>query len=174
MIQLFAAGFAPTGWILCDGATYQIEQLQYLYVVIGNRFGGDPDKGEFKVPDLRGVTVVGSGNGYVFGDVGGNETIVLDPSHLAAHTHNATSAFQMMGTNAPANTSDPTGTFPAVTADDRYAPLPKIPQQMAAINDSGITNTAGNDIPEKINMMMPYMPLTYMISFMGIYPARKS
>jgi len=40
-IELFPFGFAPYGWLLCNGATLQIMQNQALYSLIGIKFGGN-------------------------------------------------------------------------------------------------------------------------------------
>ncbi len=50
-IQLFALGFAPYGWQLCDGTICQIAPNQALYALIGNKFGGTPGQ-NFAVPNL--------------------------------------------------------------------------------------------------------------------------
>ncbi len=50
-IQLFALGFAPVDWKLCDGTVYPISQNQALYALIGNKFGGITGQ-TFAVPNL--------------------------------------------------------------------------------------------------------------------------
>lgn len=50
-IQLFALGYAPLDWQLCDGTTFQVAQNQALYSLIGNRFGGNAGQ-TFSVPNL--------------------------------------------------------------------------------------------------------------------------
>jgi microcystin-dependent protein len=43
---------APTGFLLCDGSSYEIDDYPDLYAVIGNNYGFDGRK--FRVPDMRG------------------------------------------------------------------------------------------------------------------------
>lgn len=50
-IQLFAFGYAPQGFALCNGATLQVSQNQALFSLIGNKFGGD-GKINFQLPNL--------------------------------------------------------------------------------------------------------------------------
>ena len=50
-IQLFALGFAPYDWQLCDGTQFQVSQNQALYSLIGNKFGGTTGQ-TFAVPNL--------------------------------------------------------------------------------------------------------------------------
>lgn len=56
-VALFPYGYAPIGWILCDGRTLNIQQNAALYSLLGFRFGGD-GKINFKIPDLRNVSPV--------------------------------------------------------------------------------------------------------------------
>lgn len=50
---------AQAGWLVCDGANYKIQDYQALYHAIGTVYGGNSKKGEFKVPDFRGVFLRG-------------------------------------------------------------------------------------------------------------------
>jgi microcystin-dependent protein len=83
----------PDGYLLCDGSPYSPKEEKYkeLYQKLGNRFGGDPNV-SFKVPDVRGRFVLGSGDGKGlqernFGKEGGSETVKLTPDNLPAHVH---------------------------------------------------------------------------------------
>lgn len=51
LIQLFAFGFAPMGWQLCDGSSLSIAQHSALYSLLGNRFGGDLSN--FNLPNMQ-------------------------------------------------------------------------------------------------------------------------
>jgi microcystin-dependent protein len=50
-IRLFAFGFAPTGWALCNGQSMVIAQNQALYSLIGIQFGGNTTN--FNLPKLN-------------------------------------------------------------------------------------------------------------------------
>jgi microcystin-dependent protein len=56
----FAGAAAPMGWLLCDGAAYEIASFPKLFAVIGTRYGGDGVT-SFCVPDLRGRVAAGVG-----------------------------------------------------------------------------------------------------------------
>lgn len=56
--------FAPAGWAFCNGQTLPINQYQALYALIGSTYGGD-DKSTFRLPDLRGRTIVGASSSAV-------------------------------------------------------------------------------------------------------------
>lgn len=53
-IQLFAFGFAPQGWLPCNGQTLQIMQNQALFSLLGITYGGD-GRTTFGLPDLNGA-----------------------------------------------------------------------------------------------------------------------
>ena len=53
-IQLFAFGFAPQGWLPCNGQTLQINQNPALYALLGVTYGGD-GRTTFALPDLNGA-----------------------------------------------------------------------------------------------------------------------
>ena len=49
---------APTGWLLCDGSSYNQLDYQLLFGVVGNDYArpGDISSTTFRVPDMRGST----------------------------------------------------------------------------------------------------------------------
>ena len=61
-IRPFALGFAPKNWLVCDGSPLKIGSNTALFSICGFRFGGD-DRDTFALPDLRGFTPVGAGDG---------------------------------------------------------------------------------------------------------------
>jgi microcystin-dependent protein len=62
-IRPFALGFAPKDWYVCDGSTLKIRSdTAPLFSVCGLKFGGE-GRDTFELPDLRGFTPVGAGDG---------------------------------------------------------------------------------------------------------------
>jgi hypothetical protein len=53
VIQVFIGDQLPSGWLWCDGRTYNDSAYPKLATVIGNNFGS-AEGDTFKVPDLRG------------------------------------------------------------------------------------------------------------------------
>ena len=51
------------GWMVCDGRTLRIGAFPDLYAVLGTLYGGDAQRGTFRLPDLRGVFVRGVDHG---------------------------------------------------------------------------------------------------------------
>jgi microcystin-dependent protein len=90
-IRIFAGNYAPAGWLLCEGQTLQVSQYQALFAVIGDIYGGDGTN-TFMLPDLRGRTVVGIGQGpnltnRNIGEKDGEESVTLDATEIPSHAH---------------------------------------------------------------------------------------
>lgn len=80
----------PAGYLLCDGATYLKSAYPALWAVLNVAF--EVSGTQFKVPDLRGRTVIGSGQGTgltnrAVGATVGNETHQLTTAEMPAHSH---------------------------------------------------------------------------------------
>ncbi len=54
-IELYPFGFAPMGWMECNGATLKISTNQALYSLLGTMYGGD-GRTTFGIPDLRNAS----------------------------------------------------------------------------------------------------------------------
>lgn len=92
-IVMYSSTIAPTGWVACNGATFDGTNAIYakLYSIIGLSYGGTVSTA-FKVPDLSGRVPVGFGAGSgltsrALNDQGGAETHVLTEAQLASHNH---------------------------------------------------------------------------------------
>lgn len=93
-IQLFAFGYAPPSWQLCDGSLLQIRQFSPLYALIGSAYGGN-GVDNFRVPNLigRATCQAGAGLGTTprnLGDTFGTAQVVLDSTTAPPHTHGLT------------------------------------------------------------------------------------
>jgi microcystin-dependent protein len=51
-VRIFAFGFAPPGWVPCDGRLLAIDDHQPLFSLIGWHYGGD-GRSTFALPDRR-------------------------------------------------------------------------------------------------------------------------
>lgn len=88
-IVMFGGTVAPTGWALCNGASYTTAAQPDLFGAIGYEFGGSA--GNFNVPNFSDkfpLGVSGAANKTI-GDTGGSHSKTLTISHLFAHTHTA-------------------------------------------------------------------------------------
>uniref|UniRef100_A0A0G4FSR3 Phage tail collar domain-containing protein n=1 Tax=Chromera velia CCMP2878 TaxID=1169474 RepID=A0A0G4FSR3_9ALVE len=94
-IVAMASSEVPEGFLFCDGST--ISRLDYvsLFKVVGETFGAGDGSSTFNLPDLRGRTLIGHGQGVglterVVGSTGGNETHKLSESEMPSHSHSVT------------------------------------------------------------------------------------
>ena len=49
-----------SNWIACNGSEFKVSDYPDLFGIIGYLYGGDKDKGVFKVPDYRGCFLRGT------------------------------------------------------------------------------------------------------------------
>lgn len=116
-IVIHAGSSAPTGWLVCDGASYSTVTYSNLFNSIGYQFGGSGTS--FNVPNLKGRVVVGIDGAQtqfdVRGETGGEMT----------HQHSAS------------NSGETAATTGSLTANSGGA--------NAGNNTSGHTFNAGND-----------------------------
>jgi microcystin-dependent protein len=197
-IRLFAGDFAPKTWALCQGQTLPINTNQALFSLLGTIYGGDGVT-TFKLPDLRGRTVIGTGQGtglsyYTIGQMGGTTTVALTSAQIPQHTHIATitagqgtggGSATLFGVNDVGGQSQPGGNFLSQDnsgsgAATYAAPSSGTPVAMApnSISASDINvpaplisvGMAGGSQPH--NNMMPSIVANYIICLRGIYPSR--
>lgn len=92
-ILAYPSDTAPsTSFMLCDGQTLNASVNTIyadLYTLIGNTYGG-LNNTNFKLPDIKGRTIVGknsSGTFSTLGQAGGAETHTLTVTQIPSHTH---------------------------------------------------------------------------------------
>lgn len=74
VVWAYGGTAAPTGWLLCDGASLLRSSFADLFTAIGTAYGS-VDGTHFNVPDLRGRFPLGkatSGTGSTLGGTGGS------------------------------------------------------------------------------------------------------
>ena len=103
MVFEFGGTSTPSGMIPCDGRVLSIAQYGQLFQVIGTTYGGNGVT-TFAVPDLRGRTIVGAGDGPgtsggTVGTVSGQEYNTLSLINLPTN---------MGGTAVPIDNQGPT------------------------------------------------------------------
>lgn len=95
VVQMWAglADKIPNNYLLCNGASFDIEKYPELYKVVGTSFNSNsvPPK-QFRVPDLRRRFVTGYDNNYTeyntIGKTGGEASHTLSESEIPSHSHN--------------------------------------------------------------------------------------
>lgn len=79
-ISMYAGASAPTGALLCNGATVSQATYALLFAIIGHTFGADPGGGNFILPNLVNRMPVGAGGTYALGATGGESSHALTAS----------------------------------------------------------------------------------------------
>lgn len=124
MINPYAGSTVPTGWLACDGTAYDSvsanPEYADLYTAIGNTWGGS-DGTDFKVPDLRGRTLIADATGTVTEDISaGSVSVGADTLEVTSNDSKWITgmlvAFSSTGTG-PAGVSDGSSYYVIRTSD---------------------------------------------------------
>jgi microcystin-dependent protein len=166
VITAFAGSTAPTGYLLCNGATVSRATYASLFAIIGTTYGSGDGSTTFAVPDLRSKMIVGVGQGSgltnrTLASSGGIETKTLAISEMPSHNHSINDpghAHSQTTVNDDFNNSG--GNPPGFSADGAGS------RTWTNINTSttGITiNSTGSGTA--FNIMNPFLALNYIIKF---------
>lgn len=153
----YATQDIPDGCLQCDGNTYDRVDYPRLYALLDSVYVVDADT--FKVPDLRGMVIIGAGAGGAFtersnGDTGGEETHMLTTDEMPSHSHTNSPHFHTY--NYPTINLD----LEAVGVPDIFgAGNPPIPLFTSA--ESITIDNTGSDEPH--NNMQPFHAIRYCI-----------
>lgn len=179
--------WAPRGWAFCHGQLMAISENDALFSLIGTTYGGD-GRTTFKLPDLRGRTPIGAGQGagtsfYPQGASLGQESVTLDVLHMPTHNHVASTA--NLEAMIAASTSEGTVDTPAPTLvpakmmtnagrtdvpTKGYAEGADTTLHPGAVTgDIIIGNTGGN---QAFEVVQPVQAIQYIICVAGIFPPR--
>jgi len=169
-IRIFAGSFAPTGWALCDGQLLPIAQNAALFSLLGTTYGGNGTV-NFALPDLRGRTAMGVGNGHVEGERGGEETHILTLAELPTHTH---ALINMLitgkGNSAAGDKDSPAANYYAKNpARGNEFNTQSNAQGANIVLSVGTINNIGGG--QSHNNMAPYTTLSFIIAIEGFFPS---
>jgi microcystin-dependent protein len=167
-IRPWACNFAPRGWFMCQGQLLPISQFTALFSLLGTNYGGNGTT-TFALPDLRSRVPMKygtdpSGNNYVIGQDGGEETITLQSQQMPIHTHN------VFGTSANAGKSSPTAGFALGTAPQGHAFYAPGASANQPINAATASTYAGGG--QAHTNIQPYLAINWCIAYQGIFPSR--
>ncbi|THJ34026.1 hypothetical protein E8K88_08010 [Lampropedia aestuarii] len=175
--QLFLMGsnFCPSGSVPANGAALSVASNSALYSLLGTQFGGDGQH-TFKLPDLRGRSPIGAGQGasssYYVGEYGGSEHASLTHSNLPSHTHQINSlATAAASTKAATHSTPAPDRVPAQTMNaGGYIAADQADTELGGIATTSTASVVGSQQPFSIRD--PYLVMTWCIVTNGIYPSR--
>lgn len=182
-IRVFPYGFAPSGWMNCDGTILNIMQNQALFSLLGNAFGGNGTS-TFALPDLRGRVAVHPNPQaadtarmqIARAEQKGQENCTLAAAELPLHTH------VPLASNAVGQTSSISTTTGSVTVGNYWAAggtgtgqqnlyaAVSSSTPLVAMNPSSVKNAGGGQGHAN---MQPFQPVRYCIAVQGIYPSHQ-
>lgn len=160
---MFALNFAPHGFLPCDGLTVPLQSYQSLFQVIGKVFGGNGTT-NFRLPNLQGVAPMHWGSApdlspRNLGDSGGETTVLLTPSTMAAHNHSPAASLS-------STAQQPAGLMFSTRGDVRPAPNFYASKMVNPLPmNAGALANSGGGLPH--NNLMPYQVLTFCICTAG-------
>lgn len=183
-IRPFAFGFVPQGWLACAGQLLPISQYTPLFSILTTTYGGD-GTATFQLPNLAGITPVGSGispttGAWPLGGKTGSETVALTSAEIPSHNHAVT-----METVPPTGVQNNTLATPVggsswlshpltITGPDHAAAIFNMTPSTAGNLDTTLhpstVGVAGSSAPHENRQ--PYLAIQYCICNEGMYPTR--
>ncbi len=170
--MLFGGNFCPRGWAKAEGQLLAISSYEALFSLYGTIYGGD-GRTSFGLPDLRGRTPIGAGQGdglttrALGARVGTDQPFVLTVATMPAHNH------KFRGYNQPADKAGPGGKYLAqpvqTPTGDGAANIytTATPNRTMAAD---MLTSIGSGTP--VRALRPVSALQWCVAMTGIYPSR--
>ena len=170
----FGGSSSPDGYLVCDGSTVSRDTYQRLFSIISTVYGVGDGATTFNLPDLRGRTLVGSGQQlgatlFNLGNSGGSETHQLQVNELPSHNHTGTTntdgAHNHSISSQVQKTSNntPDGLDGTANEIDNINTITRNTSTNGDHTHSFTTNDTGNNDPH--NIMQPYLVINYIIRY---------
>lgn len=167
-IRMFSGGFAPQGWMECNGQILPISQYQALYSILGPVYGGNGTT-TFALPNLNGRVPMhfgqGPGQPHAIGESAGLSGVTLTVDQMPAHSHSARLKGASQG-----NRDSPAGNVPGVASGNKAYCQASGGALANMDGQSVVIGNAGESTPHE--NMQPYLTTTFIICMVGIYPSR--
>ena len=171
-LSLNGYSFCPRGTVGADGQLLPINQNQALFSLYGTTFGGD-GRTTFGIPDLRGRTVIGVGNGpgltpRQMGQKSGAETVTLNTTQIPSHSHTG----QVRSENtAPADTGNAAGNALGRTTTAIYSDT-AAPSAAGALHPGTLNIDVSGGGNQSHPNMQPFLVMRYCVATVGVFPSR--
>jgi microcystin-dependent protein len=169
-VFMFAWDFAAKNYALAQGQLMAINQNQALFSVLGTTYGGNGQT-NFALPDLRGRTFIGWGQGpglssNNLGEQIGTEKVTLLQNNLPSHSHtaNVNNTAATVGV-AASNTVLSQGPIVAASQVTTYSGA----GANASLNPGALANTGSN---QSLSILQPYLAINYSVCLFGLFPSR--
>ena|ERR1700722_10435059 len=169
-IFMFGWNFAAKNYQLAQGQILAINQNQALFSILGTTYGGNGQT-TFALPDLRGRTYIGWGDGLgltgnTLGEQIGVEKVTLLQSNLPAHNHTANVNNTAATIGVPASN--------AVLSQGPIVPGSQVTTYSTAAPDStlnvgALANNGGN---QPLSVLQPYLAINFSVCVIGLFPSR--
>lgn len=161
--------FCPRGFASAEGQLLPISSNQSLFSLLGNTYGGD-GRTTFALPDLRGRSIISSGQGPGLTNIkqgmkGGSENFQLSKNQLPPHTHTAS----LKASNSNANAATPENNFLGNGSRTDLYQTTATPQVELNTASVSVGSTGGG---QAVLKRSPYIALKACIALTGIYPSR--
>lgn len=172
-VTMFAGTFAPKSWAFCNGQTINIASNTALFSILGTTYGGNGTT-TFQLPNTKGRTVVGSGQGpglsmYNLGQTAGTYSQTISSTQMPAHVHPVSISAHNPSTDDDATVSTPAGSVYA--RDTNISPYDSNQSANGGTFPAQLNMTnMGNNAP--VATMRPMLGMNYIICQYGVFPAR--
>lgn len=172
-IRMFAGGYSPRNWTICDGQLLDIGQFSSLFAVMGTTYGGDGRK-YFGLPNLKDRVPMGNGTGpglspRIPGYGGGSSLITLTQEQMPSHNH------QLSATLDEADQKTPFGNALAKGKGRSLGPR-KIPLNLYnervrdhAMSEYAVQPEGGS---QSHSNMQPYIGIYFILCVIGAFAPR--
>jgi microcystin-dependent protein len=172
-IRMFAGTFSPRTWAFCNAQLLPIAQNTALFSILGTTYGGNGQT-TFGLPDFRGRTAVGTGQGpglsnIVLGQVAGTENVTLTTGNMPAHNHPLTGAVTPQAINDAEGLTDSPGNARLGGATAYTTAASPLVNMLPAVSTLAV-GTNGSSQP--FSILPPYLGMNYIICMFGIFPSR--
>lgn len=182
-IRAVGFNFAPRSWTMCHGQILSIAQNTSLFSLVGTFYGGD-GRTSFGIPELRGRTPIGFGQGpglanYRMGELPGASTNTLVASNLPQSSSSPIYANAQVPAGIAVTGSvdtggrDPSPLLNGVTSESKAAVV-GLSTQPSSEQGTGV-NVMANFVgagSRALDNYQPSLAVNYIMALSGTYPSR--